>query len=489
MRLAQSSTATALAAAAAVSAASSSYDTCCARLAAALGDDIVTTTPFAETDYFSIQESSLVPACIVRPRSAQHVSKAVTILTTSRVPGCQFAVKGGGHTPAGGSANIQGGVTIDMKFLNATVLSEDKTSVAVGAGAVWNDVYGYLGDFNLAAAGGRNGGVGVGGLLLGGGISHFSPRVGWACDTVVEYEIVLANGTLVTVSGTSYPDLYRALKGGGNNFGVVTRYTLTAFPQGNMSVNTISYDVSQIGAVFDAFTDIAASPNFDPYVSLQTDLLYVPAAKAWSVTSSASYTKPVLHPEVFSGLEAVPSISNTSEITAVAALAAENPTPPLNWLFATLTFGTSSETMLGIFNALNGSLYDFNPAGGVTWSFAFEPLPSVMLSHSAATGGNVLGLEPEDGNGVILLVSALWPNSSSNDSVYRKGRDTFAAIKAVAERKGMLRKFEYLNYAGPHQAPLASYGTDNLDYLRKVSKKYDPTGVFQRKVPGGFKLW
>lgn len=135
-----------------------------------------------------------MPACIVRPRSAQDVSKAVTILTSSqsRVPGCEFAVKGGGHTPAGGAANIQGGVTIDMKFLNATVLSEDKTSVAVGAGAVWNDVYGYLGNFNLAAAGGRNGGVGVGGLLLGGGISHFSPRVGWACDGVVEFEVSTA---------------------------------------------------------------------------------------------------------------------------------------------------------------------------------------------------------------------------------------------------------------------------------------------------------
>lgn len=96
-----------------------------------------------------------------------------------------------------------------------------------------------------------------------------------------------------------------------------------------MSVNTISYDVSQVGAVFDAFTDIAASPNFDPYVSLQADLLFASAAKAWSVTGSASYTKPVLHPAVFSGLEAVPSISNTSEITAVAALAAEKPTPPL----------------------------------------------------------------------------------------------------------------------------------------------------------------
>ncbi|UKZ60585.1 uncharacterized protein TrAtP1_001860 [Trichoderma atroviride] len=376
-----------------------------------------------------------------------------------------------------------------MKFLNATVLSDDKSSVAVGAGAVWSDVYGYLGGFNLAAAGGRNGGVGVGGLLLGGGISHFSPRVGWASDGVVEFEVVLANGTLATVSATSHPDLYRALKGGGNNFGVVTRYELATFAQGNMSVNTISYDVSQVGAVFDAFTDIAASPNFDPYVSLQADLLFSSAAKAWSVTGSASYTKPVLHPEVFSGLEAVPSISNTSEITAVAALAAENPTPPLNWLFATITFGTSSEAMLGIFNALNQSIHDFNPAGGITWSFAFEPLPSVMLSHSAATGGNVLGLEPKDGNGVILLISALWPNSSSNDVIYRKGRDAFTAVKTVAEQKGVLRKFEYLNYAGPHQSPLASYGVDNLNFLRQVSRKYDPTGVFQSKVPGGFKLW
>lgn len=189
-----------------------------------------------------------------------------------------------------------------------------------------------------------------------------------------------------------------------------------------------------------------------------------------------------------------------------------------NWLFATLTFGTSSEAMLDIFKTLNASLYDFNPAGGVTWNFAFEPLPSVMLSYANATGGNVLGLSPEDGNGVskllrpgifsccilvhavsycidmtltstVLLFSALWSNSSSNDSIYRKGRDAFLAVRDVAERNGVLRKFEYLNYAGPHQSPLASYGKDSLDFLRQVSRKYDPTGVFQHKVPGGFKLW
>lgn len=89
----------------------------------------------------------------------------------------------------------------------------------------------------------------------------------------------------------------------------------------------------------------------------------------------------------------------------------------------------------------------------------------------------------------VLLISALWTNSSSSDTIYRKGRDAFTAVKTVAEQKRVLRKFEYLNYAGPHQSPLASYGADSLNFLRQVSKKYDPTGVFQSKVPGGFKLW
>jgi FAD/FMN-containing dehydrogenase len=149
------------------------------------------------------------------------------------------------------------------------------------------------------------------------------------CILTSQPKVVLANGTLANISATSHPDLYRALKGGGNNFGVVTRYELKTFPQGNMSVNTFSYGVSQVGAVFDAFNDVAADPNFDPYVSLQAGLLYSSAAKAWSVSASAYYTKPVLHPEVYSGFEALPSISNTSSITSVASLAAENPTPPL----------------------------------------------------------------------------------------------------------------------------------------------------------------
>lgn len=76
--------------------------------------------------------------------------------------------------------------------------------------------------------------VGVPGLILGGGISHFSNKRGWACDNVASFEVVTASGLALNVSSTSYPDLYWALRGGGNNFGVVTNFKLSAFPLGEM---------------------------------------------------------------------------------------------------------------------------------------------------------------------------------------------------------------------------------------------------------------
>jgi FAD/FMN-containing dehydrogenase len=140
-----------------------------------------------ENSYWSLQEAGLKPGCILHPSAPQDVSRAVSIIAA--IDGCNFAIKGQGHAPAAGFANIDGGVTIDMTGLNTTVLSPDSSVLSVGAGASWLQVYQYLDPFNVSVAGGRNGLVGVGGLTLGGGISHFSPRVGWACDNVVNFEV------------------------------------------------------------------------------------------------------------------------------------------------------------------------------------------------------------------------------------------------------------------------------------------------------------
>jgi FAD/FMN-containing dehydrogenase len=279
------------------------------------------------SSYWSKQESTLHPACILQPTTSHDVSSALKIISTHK--DCRFSIKGHGHAPAAGFANANGGVTIDMTTLSSVSLNKKSTIASIGAGAKWLDVYQHLDGSGVQVAGGRNGNVGVGGLLLGGGISHFTTKVGWACDKVINYEVVLSNSTLINASKKENSDLFLALKGGGNNFGVVTRFDIETFPQGDISTTSISYDISEREEVFQAFKDLLDSSSYDPAASLVAGLLYSSASKAWSLSASAVYTKPISQPKIFKGLAEIPHTKLVNNITTLADFADEKDTPPL----------------------------------------------------------------------------------------------------------------------------------------------------------------
>lgn len=101
--------------------------------------------------------------------------------------------------------------------------------------------------------------VGVSGLILGGGISHFANRLGWACDNVASFELVTASGRIIEVTASSYSDLYWALRGGGGggNFGIVTNFRLVTFPLGQMWGGSRMYQEDSFPAVLDAIYNFA----------------------------------------------------------------------------------------------------------------------------------------------------------------------------------------------------------------------------------------
>ena len=109
--------------------------------------------------YFSAQQSSVHPSCIVSPQTAEDVSTALTWLT-SRGSDCRFAVRSGGHTYWAGASNIADGVVLDLRGLNTIELSADKSTVLVGTGATWDAVYEKLDPLRLSVNGGRAAGVG-----------------------------------------------------------------------------------------------------------------------------------------------------------------------------------------------------------------------------------------------------------------------------------------------------------------------------------------
>lgn len=138
----------------------SSQDTCltaCLALETIFGDSKVvvqntTSYDVFKNSYWSVQQASVDPRCIVIPSTAVDVS---TVVLLSRLTQCPFAVRSGGHAAFAGASNIERGITISLQHLNETILSGDQKSVAVGPGNIWYDVYTRLEPGGLAVIGGR----------------------------------------------------------------------------------------------------------------------------------------------------------------------------------------------------------------------------------------------------------------------------------------------------------------------------------------------
>lgn len=319
----------------------------CAVLSKLLGSKVSFPGSSAYTDslasYYAQQEEEIRPGCVVTPTTSQDVSTAVTRLSAEST--CLFAVRSGGHTMNAGSANIQAGVTIDLSSLNSvTVSGTGDNVVSIGAGAAWSDVYTTLEPLGLAVAGGRTAGVGVGGLSLGGGLSWFSPRYGWTFDSIVNYEVVLANGSIVAAQDNN--DLMISLRGGGNNFGVVTSIDIQGFEQGLVWGGFLWQPVSSIDDVIAEFVQFNSAADYDIYASMDTAIVYS-ASTGSLIGSQPVYTKPVENPDVYSGLLSLPTVSSTLRITNLTDLAAETASLSASGLRYVLHALLASQSVLG----------------------------------------------------------------------------------------------------------------------------------------------
>nr|BFF12078.1 hypothetical protein GCM10025699_33810 [Microbacterium flavescens] len=162
------------------------------------------------------------PTIIVRPSSVDDVRAAVRYAASERL---DVMVRGGGHSAWGA---VPGGVTLDLDALDD--IRVDGALVHVGGGATWGAVAAALAEHGLAVSSGDTASVGVGGLTLGGGIGWMVRAWGLAADQLVGAQVVTASGDVLEANDASHSDLLWALRGGGGNFGVVTRFDFRAHP-------------------------------------------------------------------------------------------------------------------------------------------------------------------------------------------------------------------------------------------------------------------
>ena len=170
------------------------------------------------------------PLAIIRVADAGDIATTVGFACRN---GIEIAVRSGGHSLAGYSSG-DGVLVIDMRDLRGLHIDLGQGTVWAGAGLTAGAVTAALAEHGMAVPFGDTGSVGIAGLTLGGGIGWLARKYGLAIDSLLAVEVVTANGEVLTASETEHPDLFWALRGGGGNFGIVTRFQYRLSPVGKV---------------------------------------------------------------------------------------------------------------------------------------------------------------------------------------------------------------------------------------------------------------
>ncbi|KAK8121695.1 hypothetical protein PG984_010365 [Apiospora sp. TS-2023a] len=452
--------------------------------------------------YLSKLESDISPHAIFLPETTDEVSKFVKLFGPLIQEGdVKFAIRGAGCQPLPGCANIQGGITLDLSRLVGTTLDETRGVVRIPAGERWGPVYKTVQEKGLAVTGARSGNNGVGGLALSGGLSFFGTREGFISDNVVNYEVVLASGEVVNANRQENADLFVALRGGGNNLGIVTRFDLRTFKQGNFWGGALFYFPVSFGGQIDALVTEMNKPDTSEETHIMISLFYADQfSKAMGLDGAmglnqAYYTQEVEKPAVLESfttdiqpqIDALNSMRMTNLVDAAEEQAKQAMTG-VRCAYMNTTVKADGPTLHAATEIFKPAFEKVKSIEGMVFSFTMQPYPVSLLKRTAPAGGNVLGLDPAGGPLVSILILLYW-NKQSDDEVLSTARGVIEAIDQDAAAKGTLVQYKYLNYAFDFQDPIGSYGQENRKKLQDASRKYDPDGLFQKGVPGGFKLF
>ncbi|KAK7977062.1 FAD binding domain protein [Apiospora saccharicola] len=443
--------------------------------------------------YWSAIQSDVHPYCIFKPSAPEAVSVLVLL---SRFTQCPFALKSGGHAAFAGASSIEGGITVSFQNLSGIALTADKKIASVQPGNTWGSVYSALQKDDVAVIGGRVENIGVGGLTTGGGISFFSSLYGLACDNVVAYDVVGAQGDIMTARKTENPDLYWALRGGGNNFGTVVSFHLETvpLPGGKMWGGSLIYQESSFNEVCKAFSATVDNiANKDHRAGMWLAMALQNGTKVASVEHYYSEPDGQKSP-AWEPFKDVPAASDTRKnqvlFNYTADVQASNPYG-LREIYYGLSFLASADVLIAAKDIFYEEIVALDGVSNLLPVLACQAFTLPILEKMQKNGGNPLGLEDalKEGRPVyVMQVASWWDHREDDAAVYGVLSKILKRIKAASVAHGAANDYVYMNYASMFQDVISSYGAENKARLKAIAANYDPTGVFQTLQPGYFKL-
>jgi hypothetical protein len=418
------------------------------------------------------------PTLVLQPTSAHDVAAAVSF---ARDHGLLVSIKGGGHNIAGTSI-AEGGLTLDMSRMREVAVDPDAKLARVGPGCLLGEVDQATQQHGLATVLGFVSETGVAGLTLGGGFGYLTRRFGWTVDNLAEVQVVTADGQLRTANRDQHPELFWALRGGGGNFGVVTRFTFRLHPVGPTITGGLTiWSAERAEEVLAAYRDLTESAPRE-----------LTAATIVRLAPPAPFLPQAWHGKPIVGIQVCHSGTNPeADLGAIRGLG-----NPIVDLLGPKPY-VALQSMLNVMEPKWLHRYwkaEFFPGLSSEFLAAFgdgalqvtSPLSQSVLFHLAGALNERQGDDGAVGNRDARYIGGFagtWPPGAPSDPHVAWARDGWERTRPFSTGG------TYVNFLLAEDdtgRTAAAYG-NNYQRLQRVKADYDPDNLFRvnRNIPPG----
>lgn len=402
------------------------------------------------------------PALIARCQSVDDVVTAVNFACAEGLP---IAVRGGGHSAAG-LAMGDGALVIDLSAMNEVSVDPEARIARAGGGTKWGGFDAATTAHGLASTGGAISTTGIGGLTLGGGLGYLMRNFGLACDNLRGAEVVTAQGEVVQVSESENADLLWGLRGGGGNFGVVTRFDYGLHPLTSVTGGMLIHPADRARDLLHFYREACASAPDELliFAGLLSSPEGVPVAAMIPCYSGPqeqadAFVAPLraFGPPIDGGVSPMP-------YTAIQSMLDEGfPSGlPVYWTghFLMSFPDDAIETVLDGFSRIPTPLS----------AIIFEQLGGAV----ARVGRDETAFDHRDA-AFNMAIIARWTNPAEAEASIAWTREFSAAMKPFA-------RGAYVNYLGVGDASdrvRAAYGDAKYERLAALKERYDPGNMLR----------
>lgn len=393
------------------------------------------------------------PALILQPRNAADVQAGIRLAIERRLP---LAVRGGGHSLPGFST-CDKGIVLDLSRLNQIEVDPARRIAKAGGGALLADLDKAGNPHGLVTPAGVVSHTGVGGLTLGGGMGWLSRRFGMTVDNLIAAQVCLADGTLVTADADNHPDLFWALRGGGGNFGVVTRFDFRMHPLGGVCIGAWDYDIGALRPALKKYRELAAK------AARQVTTSFAAKRTLFSVTAFASDGQNAGEIEGFGRLAA----GAKGGITGMSFLELQSRADDV------VAWGRRYYTKGGFFTELSDATIET-----IADRVSRTPSPDVEI-YALQLGGAVKDVAEMataySGRAAEFywIANAMWNDPAEDAACISWGRESSRQLALHSAATN------YVNEQSDSGVAQSAYGAEKYMRLAAIKRRYDPDNVFR----------